>query len=67
MRLDTARDLLGVLEGQLAAVLEDEQLATAERARVAGYLVTVSLRALEVRDLAGRVEALEMHLKGRAA
>lgn len=67
LRFETAADLFAVLEGQLAAVLADGTLGSAERARVVGYLVTVGLRALEVRDMAGRIEALELHLKGRAA
>jgi hypothetical protein len=67
LRFETAKDLLAVLEGQLAAVLADGSLGSAERARVVGYLLTVGLRALEVRDMAGRIEALELHLKGRAA
>jgi hypothetical protein len=66
LRFETASDLLAVLD-QLAAVLADGSLGSAERARVVGYLITVGLRALEVRDLAGRLEALELHLKGRAA
>jgi hypothetical protein len=67
LRFGTAKDLLAVLEGQLVAVLADGSLGSAERARVVGYLITVGLRALEVRDMAGRIEALELHLKGRAA
>jgi hypothetical protein len=67
LRFETAKDLLAVLEGQLAAVLADASLGSAERARVVGYLITVGLRALEVRDMAGRIEALELNLKGRAA
>jgi hypothetical protein len=55
LRFETAKDLLAVLEGQLAAVLADGSLGSAERARVVGYLLTVGLRALEVRDMAGRM------------
>jgi hypothetical protein len=33
VRIATARDMLGVIEGQVAAVLADGELGTAERAR----------------------------------
>ena len=33
VRIATARDVLGVIEGQVAAVLADGELGTAERAR----------------------------------
>jgi hypothetical protein len=67
VRLATARDVLTVIEGQIAAVLGDEELGTAERARVIATLSGVALRAIEAGDLAGRLEALERHLQGRAA
>jgi hypothetical protein len=66
-RLATAHDVLAVIEGQVAAVLADEELGTAERARVVATLSGVALRAIESGDLAGRLEALERHLQGRAA
>jgi hypothetical protein len=67
VRLATAGDVLAVIEGQVAAVLDDDELGTAERARVVATLAGVALRAIEAGDLAGRVEALELHLKARAA
>jgi hypothetical protein len=67
LRVKTARDVLAVLEQQTSAVLADEELRTAERARVIATLCGVSLRAIEAGDLAARLEALERHLRGRTA
>jgi hypothetical protein len=66
LRLATARDVLAVIESQVAAVLADQTLGTAERARTAATLAGVALRAIEAGDLTGRLEALEAHLKGRS-
>ena len=65
LRLLTASDVLAVIEGQVAVVLADDQLGTAERARVIATLAGVSLRAIEAADLAGRVEAIEAVLSER--
>jgi hypothetical protein len=67
VRLATARDVLGVIEGQVAAVLADGELGTAERARTAATLCGVALRAIEAADLAARVEAVERALEARPA
>jgi hypothetical protein len=67
VRVTTARDVLAVIEAQIVAVLADEELGTTERARVVATLSGVALRAIETGDLAGRLEALERHLRGRAA
>jgi hypothetical protein len=64
-RLKTASDVLGLLEGQVAAVLADEQVGTLERARTLGYLAGVSLKAIEAGEMAARVEAVEAALKLR--
>jgi hypothetical protein len=65
-RLATARDVLTLIEGQLVAVLADPDLGTTERARTVATLCGLALRAIESGDLAGRLEALERHLSGRA-
>jgi hypothetical protein len=62
LRIATASDVLRVIESQVAAVLTDEALGTAERARVVSTLAGVALRAIEAGDLAARLEALERHL-----
>ena len=65
VRVETARDVLAVLEGQTRAGLADEALGTAETARVIATLAGVSLRAIEAADLASRVEAIEDVLNDR--
>src|SRR4051812_10284242 len=64
-RLKTAADVLALLEEQVGAVRADESLSTVERARTIGYLAGVSLKAIETGDLAARLEAMEVTLKGR--
>jgi hypothetical protein len=46
VRIATARDVLGMIEGQVAAVLADGELGTAERARTIATLSGVALRAI---------------------
>ena len=65
VRIQTARDLLGLLEEQLNALRGDPALGTVERARSIGSLAGVALRAVETADLEQRVEALEAVLAGR--
>ncbi len=64
-RVRTALDVLALLEEQVNAVRDDPDVGTLERARAVGYLAGVALKAVEVADLAGRVEAVERVLKGR--
>ena len=66
-RLKTAADALKLLEEQVAAVREDPEAGTLERARCIGYLVGVALKAIEAGDLAARLEAVESVLKARRA
>jgi hypothetical protein len=65
--LRTASDVLGLLAEQIEAVRGDDSLTTVERARTVGYLAGISLRAIELGDLAARVEAVEAVLKQRRA
>ena len=66
-RLKTAMDAINVLEQQMGAVVADTEAGTLEKARVIGYLVGVSLKAIEQGDLAARLEKLEAELTGRTA
>ena len=66
-RLKTAADVLKLLEEQVAAVRDDPETGTLERARCVGYLVGVALKAIEAGDLAARLEAVESVLKARRA
>ena len=69
VRLATARDVLALLQSQVEAVLGDDELGSAERARVITLLAGTALRAIEAGDLAARLEALERALgqRGKAA
>ncbi len=67
LRLRKAADVLAVLDEQVAAVLDAEELSTAERARLIATLAGVSLRAIEASDLAARLGAVEHVLRTRTA
>jgi len=64
-RLRTAADVLAILDEQVAAVREDQQAGTLERARCIGYMAAVALKAIEAGNLAARLEGLEQALKLR--
>jgi len=64
-RLETAGDVIALIENQVQAVLDDTEAGTLEKARCVGYLASVSLKAIECGDLAARLEALEAVLKAR--
>ena len=66
-RLKTAADVLTLVAEQVAAVRDDPDVGTVERARCVGYLAGVALKAIEAGDLAARVEAVEAVLKARRA
>src|SRR6516164_3145307 len=63
--LRTAADVLVLLEEMTAAVWADPFTRPAEKAGAVGYLAGVALKAIEVRNLAARVEMLETVLKLR--
>src|SRR5919107_3699721 len=66
-RLKTAQDVLALIEEQVNAVREEPEAGTLEKARAVGYLASIALKAVEVADLSGRVEALEQVLRRRKA
>lgn len=66
-RLTTAADVLAMVGEQAEIVMNDEDIGTIERARTIGFLAGVLLKAIEVANLAGRLEALEAALKSRSA
>ena len=65
-RLETAGDVIALLENQVEAVLDDAEAGTLEKARVVGYLAGVSLKAIECGNLTARLEALESSLMKRS-
>lgn len=64
-RLKTAADVIELLQEQAGLVRADPALGTAERARVVGYLAGVALKAIEVGNLAARLEEVEAVLQRR--
>jgi hypothetical protein len=64
-RLETAGDVIALIENQVQAVIDDPDAGALERARCVGYLASVSLKAIECGNLAARLEALETVLKSR--
>jgi hypothetical protein len=59
--------VLTVIEVEVAAVLPEEDLGTAERARTITSLAGMALRAIESANIVARVEALERALEARRA
>lgn len=64
-RLQTARDALAILAEQIQRVQGDEETRTVEKARAIGYLVSISLRAIEIGDVASRVAILEAAMRAK--
>jgi hypothetical protein len=64
-RLRAARDVLELVAEQVGAVRNETEAGTIEKARCLGYLATIALRAVEVAELADRVDSLERALKAR--
>ena len=63
--LRTAADVLELLEEMTAAVCADPFTRPEVKARAVGYLAGVALKAIEIRNLAARVDMLETVLKLR--
>ncbi len=57
--IKTANALLTVLTGLIKEVLDTEKGDVFMRARTAGYLISIGLRAVEVADIESRITALE--------
>jgi hypothetical protein len=64
-RLQTAADVLELLEEQVEAVRSAQEAGTLEKARTIGYLAAISLKAIETGNLAARIELLEKVLRQR--
>ena len=62
---DTPADVLAVLAEQANAVRADPQVDTAERARTLALLAGLALRAMDARNVAARLGAVERVLKLR--
>src|SRR5262245_7069076 len=62
-RLQTAGDVLALLNQQIAAVRLDPDTGPLGKARAGGYLARVALKAIEASNLAARIEMIEAVLK----
>lgn len=65
-RLQTAQDVIDLLEEQVEAVRAEAGIGALEKARTIGFLAGVALRAIEAGNLAARIEMLERVLKQRS-
>ena len=63
--LDSPADVLALLEEQVNQVRADPLTDPTERARTLGMLAGLALRAMDSRDVAARLEAVERVLKLR--
>src|SRR6476659_5337211 len=64
-RLQTAQDVIDLLQEQVAVVRAETNAGTLEKARTVGYLAAIALKAIETGHLAARIEMLESVLKLR--
>jgi hypothetical protein len=65
-RLQTAADVINLLEEQVEALRADSGIGAVEKARVIGYLAGAARKAIETGNLAARLEMLELVLKNRS-
>jgi hypothetical protein len=63
--VQTAQDVIDLLQEQIAAVRADAEAGPLEKARIIGQLAGLTLKAIEAGNVAARVEALEAVLKQR--
>ena len=66
-RLQTAQDVIDLLQEQVEAVRREHRVGTVEKARAIAYLAGVARKAIEAGIMAERIEMLELVLKQRAA
>ena len=64
-QLQTAQDVIDLLQEQVEAVRHEARAGTIEKARALGYLAGIARKAIETGDLAARLELLEAVLKQR--
>jgi hypothetical protein len=64
-RIQTAQDVIALLQEQIQAVRADREASTLEKARMIGHLARLALKAIEAGNVVARLEALEAVLKQR--
>jgi hypothetical protein len=65
-RLQTAQDVVDLLQEQVEAVRAEAVAGTVEKARAIGCLAGIARKAIETGDLAARLEKLEVAQEQRA-
>lgn len=65
LRIQTAQDVLDMLNQQVNAVLADPEVSTIERARCITYMASSMLKAIEQVAIIPRLEALEDVMQSR--
>ena len=65
-KLQTAQDVIDLLEEQVELVRDDAAAGAVEKARTIGYLAGISRQAIETGNLAVRLERLEEIQKQRS-
>jgi hypothetical protein len=64
-RLQTAQDVIDLVEEQVEALRAERWVGTVQKARAIGYLAGIARKAIETGNLAARIEILEAVLKQR--
>jgi hypothetical protein len=64
-RLQTAQDVIDLLQEQVEALRAETQADAIQKARALGYLAELARKAIETGTLAARLEMLEAVLKQR--
>jgi hypothetical protein len=62
-RLQTAQDVIDLLQEQVEALRAETRAEAVPKARALGYLAEMARKAIETGDLAARLEALEKGVK----
>jgi hypothetical protein len=63
VRVQTEKDVLAIAQDQINAVCRDPDISPLVRAQILSRLACVALKAIESRDLAARVETVQMILQ----
>jgi hypothetical protein len=64
-RLQTAQDVIDLLQEQVETLREDTMIGIVQKARALGHLADLGRKAIEARDVAARIEMLQAVLKAR--
>jgi t-SNARE complex subunit (syntaxin) len=64
-RLQTAQDVIDLLQEQVEALRAETRAGTVEKARALGYLAGIARKAIETGALAARLAALERGMNHR--